>query len=262
MNTPKIEYSAVSRGTEKYNNKGYIAITNIINNYRYIVNEDHGIEYINNTNDSLKANKKYNIYNVVLSRFELIPALMFCKNKDIQDNILLCGLGNVGFSTLLYLLDNSYKNITIYIRHNKKYIKELIDIIYKEYKVKLNIVNKINIYNSINTYIDTTGSSEVLESIFDNITFNKTVLILSTPRDDDFKISPLIINRKSIRIIGRHEFNGIEFKEREKLYNKLLKINKNKSYLNLFFNEYNYSKNRLNRIKDKKNNIIEIFKYQ
>ena len=94
-----IEYSIVSRGTERYNNCGYMAISKIYNSNRYILNVDHNVKSaILNEND-LKAKSCYDIENIVFSRFQLITALTFERIKyRINDDILLLGLGNIGIS--------------------------------------------------------------------------------------------------------------------------------------------------------------------
>ena len=47
MQKVSIEYSIVSRGTEKYNNCGYMAISKIYNLRRYILNVDHNVKNTN-----------------------------------------------------------------------------------------------------------------------------------------------------------------------------------------------------------------------
>ena len=263
MSNYSIEYSIVSRGTEKYNNVGYMAITEIKNKNRYILNVDHGIKESKLTSGYLKANEEYTIHNIAFSRFQLISALMFNKHKkEIKDNILILGIGNLGITLLFYLLDKNYKKLTIYVREKNEMIIKLINIVKKEFQIDLNIVTKIEKEEKYNTYIDTTGSSEVIENIFNNINYNSTVVVLSTPRDEKYYISPLLINRYNITIIGGHEFNGVSYQYRQRVFNLLLKNNQNKEYINDFISEYNYSLEVLNRIKTKKDNFIEIFNYK
>lgn len=262
MSDYSIEYSIVSRGTEKYNNIGYMAITEIAKSYRYILNYDHGIKKAPLSYGYLKAKDIYNIYNIAFSRFQLITALMYNKHKkEIKDKILLLGIGNLGISCLFYLLDNNYKSITIFVRKSNPYYLKLAKIIKKEYNINIDFVTEINNREKYNTYIDTTGSSTILKNIFEIIEFNKTIIILSTPRDEKYLISPLMINRKSITIIGGHEFNGITNQYRQKVFNKLLSNNQSKKYLKNFISEYNYSIDKLESIKTKKENYIEIFHY-
>lgn len=112
-----IEYSIVSRGTERYNNCGYMAISGICDSYRYILNVDHNIRTATLSEGYLKAKSRYEISNIVFSRFQLITALFFERHKDkIDDNILILGLGNVGVSCLIYLIDKGFQNITVYVR--------------------------------------------------------------------------------------------------------------------------------------------------
>lgn len=258
----KINYSIVSRGTEKYNNHGYISVSEQKNAFRYILNVDHGVKEAVINNDYLKFKSGYDIANIAFSRFQLITALMYERHKkDIKNNIIILGFGNIGISCLFYLLDRGYNNITIYIRKTTEYIKNATLIIEKYYNVKVKIINLLENMVPYDTFIDTTGSSLVLENIFENINYNKKIIILSTPRDDNYKISPLTINRKNLTIIGGHEFNEIDTKDRCKIYSNLLIENKEKTYLNQFVNVYKYSTEKLKQIKKQKSNFIEMFKY-
>lgn len=262
MQKVSIEYSIVSHGTEKYNNHGYIAISKIYDSNRYILNVDHNIKETTLNNGYLKAKSCYDIENIVFSRFQLITALTFERIKHrINDNILLLGLGNIGISCLMYLLDNKFKNITIYIRNKSDRIFNLLKLVKTNYNVDINIISEFNYNYKYNTYIDTTGDSLVLNNIFNNSDFNSTIIILSTPRDEKYLISPLIINRKNLTVIGGHELNGINVKLRQHIFEKILKVNKTKKFLKEFINEYNYSDEKLKNIKQQKSNFIETFKY-
>lgn len=262
MEEVNICYSIVSRGTEKYNNCGYMAVSEDIGGYKYIMDVNHNIKKSLLNDRVIKFRDKYMIYNIVFSRFQLITALMYEKHKnEIKDNILILGLGNIGITCLFYLLDKGYKNITLYVRKIKNYMLELISIIESNYGVVVSLVETLEEVDNYNTYIDTTGSSEVLNCVFDNISFNKSIVILSTPREVDNFISLLTINRKNLTVIGSHEINGIDMDYRTKLFEVILDINAGKHYLKKFINIYDYSLGKLNDIKKNKNNFIEIFKY-
>lgn len=260
--TIKIQYSIVSRGTEKYNNYGYMAISEKIDHYNYILNINHGIKIANYDENNLKINAKFNIQNIAFSRFQLIAALMYEQHKsNIFDNILLLGLGNIGITCLFYLLDKNYTNITIYIKEKREYIKNLSKTIYDAYKININFIYDLENLKDFKTIIDTTGSSIVLKNAFEKVEINTTFIILSTPRENSYLISPLVINRKNLTIIGGHEFNGISIKSRNKLMNKLLVFNEQKQYIKEFVNIYDYSLNKLENIKNNKDNFIELFRY-
>lgn len=257
-----ISYSIVSRGTEKYNNHGYMSVSEKVGPYKYILNIDHGIKETSLSNDFMKFKSIYGIENVAFSRFQLITALMYRKHKnEINDNIFILGLGNIGISCLFYLIDNNYKNITVYVKDITMYMTNLVSIIKKNYNIEIKIITSLEKISLYDTFIDTTGSSVILKYVFENIDFNKSIIILSTPRDESYHISPLAINRKNLTIIGGHELNGIDSEDRNKLFEKLLKINEEKKYLKEFINIYNYSSKQLEQIKNKKANFIEILKY-
>ena len=125
MQKVSIEYSIVSRGTEKYNNCGYMAISKIYNLRRYILNVDHNVKNTNLNANCLIAKSCYDIENIVFSRFQLITALTFERIKyRINDNILILGLGNIGISCLFYLLDNNFKNYHDEYNGLKKDVKQ------------------------------------------------------------------------------------------------------------------------------------------
>lgn len=243
------EYSVISNGTEKYSNKGYISISKIKGNYRFIQDIDHGILESKINDHSLKVNKKYSIENIVLSRFELIPALFFKKNK-VDDNILICGCGNIGYSTCIYLINHGYKNITIYNRNNI--------IPYQLSKRKVKSTNKIE--SGFNTYIDTTGSSDVLKEVFNNSSYFNNIIILSTPRDEKYLIDPLQINQKNLKIYGGHEINGYTNKYRNAVLFQLLKENINEN-LEGIINYSLYSKNMIIKLRNVKKFIFNVIKY-
>ena len=181
-------------------------------------------------------------------------------NKNIiKDDIIIFGLGNIGLTCLFYLLDKKYKKITVFVKPNKD-LKNLKKIINKEYNVDIKIIYTLKHYN-YNTYIETTGDSYLLKSIFDNINYNKKLIILSTPREETFLLSPLSINRKNISVIGAHEINGIDNEYRNRVFNKLLRKNSKKKYLHNFVSIYDYSDKKLKEIKEQKGNFIEMFKY-
>lgn len=260
MQKVSIEYSIVSRGTEKYNNCGYMAISKRYNLSRYILNVDHNVKDTNLNANCLIAKSYYDIENIVFSRFQLITALTFERIKyRINDNILILGLGNIGISCLFYLLDNNFKNITIYVRNKNDKILNLLKLVKLEYNVDIKIISNFNY--KYDTYIDTTGDSIVLSNVFNNSNFNSTIIILSTPRDEKYLISPLMINRKNLTVIGGHELNGINVNLRQYIFEKVLEVNKTKKYLKEFINEHNYSEEKLKNIKRQKSNFIDIFKY-
>ena len=258
----KIDYSIISRGTEKYVNHGYMAISEIVESYRYILNVDHNIKKVTVIDNYLKAKSCYEIDNIVFSRFQLITSLMFSKHKsEIKDGVFIAGVGNVGITCLMYLLDQKFKNITIYVKKVTKKIIDLSRIIYNSYNVEINFTDDLNINTYFNTYIDTTGDSFVINKIFDKSNFNNTIIILSTPRDDKYLISPLLINRKNLVVIGGHELNGVTVQDRQKAFENLLIANANKHFLRKFINIYGFSLEKLKKIKTKKSNFIEMFKY-
>ncbi len=252
----EIEYNIISRGTEKAGSSGYMAITKEINNSRFLIVQPHLIRNITSFKDSLKC-YNYGIKNIAFSRFELISSLVFERN-EISDNILLCGLGNIGITALINLLDNGYKNISIYLRKTKPYIRRVLDSIKIKYKVDVKIVKEIDEYN---TYIDTTGSSEVIELIFKNIKYNKKVIFLGTPREGTFLIDPLIIHRNNLMLIGAHELKGIKRGKRIELFEKLLLKNKDNELIDEIVNINNYKKGIIEKILDNKSHFIEVIKY-
>lgn len=253
----EIEYSIVSRGTEKSGSKGYISITKPINKERYLIVQDHKERFITTYKDSLNCHK-YDIYNIAFSRFEIIPTLALSK-INYKDNILLCGIGNIGITSLIYMLDKGYKKIDIYANDIKKYIVEIIKKINKKYQSKVKIIKEIK--KEYETYVDTTGSDNVLEQIFKDIKLNKIVFLIGTPRENKYKIEPLLIHRNNLIIVGGHELRGISKEERVEIFEKNLKRNKKNDLIKEIVNINNYKENILEQLLREKNHFIEVIKY-
>ena len=252
----EIEYNIVSRGTEKSGSKGYMAVTKKINKSRYILVQSHEEKNITSFKDSLKC-YDYDIKTIAFSRFEMISALSLSR-FNLKDNILLCGLGNVGIGALIYLLDNNYKNIDIYTKDIKAYINNTIKKLNKKYNSNIKLVDKIDRYD---TYIDTTGVSSVIETIFNNIKPFRTIFLIGTPRESTYLIDPLLIHRNNLMVIGGHELKGVEKKDRIELFEKLLNNNKSNSIIKDIVHINNYEKDIFKNILKEKNNFIEVIKY-
>ena len=258
----KICYSVVSRGTEKYSNHGYIGISEVINNKRYILGTDHGIQSSDLVDGFLVADSKYTIENIIFSRFELISSLALSKYKlSKEDNILIYGLGNIGITTLVYLLDKGVKKIDICVKENQLNYKKVSEILSEAYSAEINILYKVNDYKNYNVFIDATGSNDVIQKIIDECNYHSKLIIVSTPRDEFKNFSFAKVCRKNLNIMGAHEFNGIKSVDRQKQYNNLLKQNVNKDYLHLFINFHDYSEKKLSEIYKIKTNFIDSFKY-
>ena len=256
----KIEYSVISRGTEKAGSKGYMAITVLIDNCRYLIPVNHNERETDSLKDALNC-YSYDIENISLSRFELISNLSL-ERVNFKDKIILCGLRNIGIATLIYLLDNNYKEITIYLRDKKDYMDKVLNILEKEYQVSIIVVDSIDNNISYNTYIDTTGSSLVIENIFKEIGFNKNIFLIGTPRESSYLIDPLLIHRNNLIVIGGHELRGLTLEYRNLVFSHLLDNNKSKDFLKELVSISSYSEENLISKLNNKSNFIEVFKYE
>ena len=252
----EIEYNIVSRGTEKSGSKGYMAITKKINNSRYLIVQGHENKNITCFKDSLKCYDN-DIETIAFSRFEMIGALSL-NRINFKDDILLCGLGNIGIGVLVYLLDNNYKNIDIYTKDIKPYIKSMIRKLNKRYDSNIKLVDEIEEHE---TYIDTTGVSSVIEMIFKDIKTFKTIFLIGTPRESKYFIDPLLIHRNNLMVIGGHELRGVEKTDRVELFEKLLKVNSSNELIKQIVHINRYKKDIFENILKEKNHFIEVVKY-
>ena len=254
----KVEYTIISRGTEKYGSKGYMGISESKKRKRYFVLARHYENEIITLKDAFEFEDIYSIENIVLSRFELISKIVLDDKKDfIKGKIIISGLGNVGFSALIYLLDNGYKDIDILINKEREYIRTTIIELKSKYGANINMVNKILNYN---TYIEATGKSSIINRIVNNSEEHSSIFLLGTPREGKYLIDPLDIHRKNINIFGGHELNGYDWKDRNDKFLYLLEKNKDKE-LKKLVNIYNESPNIVNSVLKRKKNFFEVIKY-
>lgn len=180
--------------------------------------------------------------NVIYSKNEEYPKLERkvkvenCKLKSEENNI----------KNVLYNNDtSSYKDIT----YNKK-----------EQTIKLFQVNKID--DTYKTYIESTGDSFILKTIIDSVSSLKDIIILSTPRNEDYFINPLIINRKNLTIYGGHELTGYSEEFRNNVFHDILQSNiKNERLIEHFISFHKFSSKKLEELLKKKQNYIDVFKY-
>ncbi|MCF0124967.1 MAG: hypothetical protein HUJ68_04305 [Clostridia bacterium] len=86
----KIEYSIISRGTEKYGSKGYMGISEVKKGKRYFVLSKHYEKEVQTLKDSFEFDDIYSIENITLSRFEIIPKITLDNKKDfINERIII-----------------------------------------------------------------------------------------------------------------------------------------------------------------------------
>ncbi|MCI8444366.1 MAG: hypothetical protein HFJ37_04300 [Clostridia bacterium] len=254
-----IEYTIVSRGTERYGSQGYMGITKIKDNKRFFLLSKHYDKYIDTYKDSFEISSEYTIENIAISRFELMSALTLKPILNIiKDSILIIGFGNLGFASLLYLLENGYKNINILVRETKMYQVNVVEKLNALYNANILLVTEYS--NHYSTYIEATGSSKVIHNIMGNIENGSNIILMGMPQEKTYLIDPLDISRKSLKIIGGHELNGHTMEERTKVFIELLESNKNK-VLDEFVSIYNAQENTREKILKEKNNFIEVIKY-
>lgn len=251
----KIEFSIISPGTEKYIKTGYMAVSVLEDDKtRKIYDCDHGITEVDKDLRNMSFFGNYEIENIAFSRFELISNLIhkrinLCKN----DKYLLLGFGSLGIATLINFIENGFDNIDIFIRNKSEREVNAINLINEKYKKNIRLIDTINY--DYNVYIDTTGSSKILKEIIESAIFFSTFLILGTPREESFLINPLLIHRNNHTVIGIHEFNGVSIKQREEMFEELLKKNSTNSIIKNFVTIKPYLQN------NKRTNFIEVYKY-
>lgn len=250
----KINYSIISRGTEKSVKHGYMCISKN-RGLSGIFNIDHGTNKSQIEPDTILFDgSKYSIENIALSRFQIITSLTYERFK-FKDNILITGCGNIGFSCLIFLLNKGYRNITILSR-NKHNFNE----IEKHFKTKISKTNMIS--NRYNTYIECSGDKKILEEIIAESGYVKDIVILSTIRDSNSMIKPIDINRKNLILIGGHELNGINLSLRNDHFTKLLIENKKiEKILPRYISISKFNKNLVSKLLQKKKKNIDIIKY-
>lgn len=254
----KLEYSIISRGTEKYCSKGYMGVSEIIEGKRYFVLANHYDEYVKSYKDAFVIDASFNIETITLSRFELITKLALKGKEDfLQKNFLICGFGNIGFATLLYLLKKGYKKIDILVKGTDKRYEKAVNKLNCQYNSEIALVNEIIQYN---TYIEATGSSKVIKEIIEKSVPNASLFLLGTPRECKYAFNPLEIHRKNINVFGGHELNGHSFEERNEIFLNLL-VENNKLQLKDYVSIYEAQEDVVNKVLEKKNNFFEVIKY-
>lgn len=254
----EIEYSIVSRGTEKKGSKGYMGITKVDNHTRYLVLSKHFDKYIDTYKDSFKISEEYSIDNIAVSRFELMSALALEPiKKKLKDNILIVGFGNIGFSCLVYLINNGFKNIKINTREIRDFQKKAIAVINKKYSLNITFTED---YAGFDTYIEAVGNSKVIKNIIENANYKAKIILLGMAQDGEYLINPIDISRNNLTLIGGHELNGIAYKERNKFFQKILNENK-KFDFSRYVNIYKCNDKILEKIMKRKENFIEVIGY-
>lgn len=261
MKNLKLEYSIVSRGTEKYGSKGYMGVSQIFDGKRYFVLANHFEKNINNYKDAFLIDKKYSIENIVLSRFQLITKLAFeNKMSFVNENIIIIGCGSLGMASLIFILSLDFKEITVLVKNIDENLIKTIENLNKSFESNITLTTTIDA--QYNTYIETVGDSQIINQVIINIDKEASIFLLGTPRDNICDINPLDIHRKNICLFGGHELKGHTWEKRNKFFLELLEKNEKYDIHKLIkvHNEECGSK-IINEILIKKNNFFEVIKY-
>lgn len=262
-NLHEIEFSIISKGTERAGSPGYMAVTYCdADKKRKIVPVPHGIIKYFYKGDCLDVREDVGIAKIAFSRFQLITAVMYEKNRKYfnkNDSILVIGSGSVGFTACMELCRQGHKEIYLLSRENKK-IRT--DIFRDVYGVNLKLTSDMEKVKDLEYIIDATGNSEVLREVIGLCSPFSTIFILGTPRKNT-AIDSLMVHRKSIRLIGGHELIGLTNKERNYIFNEILKENEKHSeylYEQLAIIE-DYSKGNREKLLKTNNHIVNIMRY-
>ena len=235
------EYSIVSIGTEKYGSGGYISISEIVHNKRYIVPLNHDIDIISDVKEALVVPSELSIELIALSRFQLIPSLA----RNIQwkeiSNALVIGGGALGFATYLELKRNNIKKVELVSRR---------DALRKKYEANFEICDWLNVnWQEYDTFFECTGESENIKQIFENISYSSSIYLLGTPREGPY-VNVLDIHRKNLKVIGAHELNGVPQKKRQEFLSEITAFYKGLAIQGKYelVRQHNYSEKKLKEI--------------
>lgn len=257
-----IEFSIISRGTEKESHsKGYMAVTYCdAHKKRKILLVPHGVRKSYASTNCLNIKDNVSIEKIAFSRFQLISAMMYKKNRsyfDKKKDILVIGSGSVGLTACMELARQGHKKIFLLSRKDKK-----INLFKKIYGVDFKLIHNFKDIKKFSCIIDATGNSNVLRKIINLCVPFSTIFILGTPRKNS-KVDSLMIHRKNIRLIGSHEIFGVTNKERDDLFDEIIK--ENKKYPQYLYekisNTVNYSKRNRNKFIKTPKNVINIMRY-
>ena len=246
----QMEYSIISRGTERKGRKGYMAISErTVDGNRVIVPQNHGGGKVY-VDDTCLVCPDINITNLVVMRFQLIAllAIKTIKSNEIK-RACVFGSGAVGFATVIECFRLGIDAVLV---SKKKYIDNHFATIEFE-----NL--EIEKYDLL---IDCTGSYNVLDYIIFNCSQNSTILLIGVPPEKCiFDIH--IIHKKNLQLIGGHEINGINWTVRQMEFEKLYNWHKNKmGEFDKYIQFHHYSISTLEKILN--NNIdkpFNVFKY-
>ena len=187
-----------------------MAITEQVDNFRYILPIAHNIEQVDHLPPQrLRVSRDLDLAQIAVCRFRLISAL-FLKNHtlDIHSKILIIGYGCVGYACHEELKSRGFEKISVLTRH-----KKLLKINYVDSKV----LNK----NNFDTIIDTTGNSDAINQVITNMQPRQTLVLLGTPRQSP-NIDLLQVHRLNLTIIGAHELNGYSDAYRQQAFDEVV----------------------------------------
>lgn len=256
MTEVKIEYSILSRGTESASGSdGYMAITELYKNHRYILPIPHNVRYAKiDKEKGLHFSAKYSVEFAAFCRFQLISKLGLLKLGRIpkKENILILGSGAIAHTTYIDLQISNFSNIYMNTRR-------------EDFKSSLikddNIIISLNDIPKFKYIIDTTGNCNILSEVLCAISPGTYLLLLGTPRLGP-ELNLLDIHRKNLNIIGGHELTGVSNLKRQKIFNTLLKNTINEDLIKNLVHLYKYSSSTRNTLLRKPEKPISIFKYK
>ena len=242
------EYSIVSIGTERNGSDGYMCISEVIHQRRYIVPLSHQTQEIHDLKYALEISKEVPIEIVAVSRFQLITALAQNGQWRSIKNALVIGSGALGFATYLELKRNQVKNVEMISRRKESQSK---------YKNSFAIFDyKDANWKQYDTFFECTGDHTVIEHIIEVAPLGSYIYLIGTPREGPC-VNMLTVHRRNLKFMGVHEINGMVQEKRQEVFNKIINdyAGSEPYYLNEIVKIHSYSQEALREILE--HNFVE-----